>query len=147
MQDITATGTIVNIIGSTTFPLGFPITQFADDADPLDFASIQIADTAMGLNGDLISWSRAIAIPMTLNVLPGGVDDLNLQILAEANRVGRGRVSALDIITATIIYPDASLITLTNGKLIEYNPGKGIASSARLKTRTYTFSFEQKIGA
>ncbi len=76
-QDIAGYGLEVRLRASTTFPAGFTVTQFADDGDPLDVASIQIADKAMGLNGDLITWAIANPINMTLNVIPQSEDDNN----------------------------------------------------------------------
>lgn len=145
--DISGFGAVVNIIASNSFPAGFPVTQFADDSDPLDFAAIQIADTAMGLNGDLISWARAVTLPMVISVIPGTEDDTNLQNLADLNRVAQGKISAYDDITATVIYPDGTLVTLTGGKITNAPFGKSISSAGRLKTRVYTFSFEQKVGS
>lgn len=145
MPDISAAGTVVIIKASNTFPLGLTISQFADDSDPLDIGSIKIADTAMGLNGDLLRWSRAIPIPLTLNVIPETPDDTNLQILGDANRVGQGKVSARDAIDATVIYPDGNTVLLTGGILTDYMPGNSIASSMRLKTKTYMFQFENKV--
>lgn len=144
-NDITGFGVVVNVVASNTFPVGFPVTQFADDADPIDFASVKIADTAMGLNGDLVSWAKAVPLPVVLNVIPGSEDDLNLQVLADANRVGQGKVSAYDSITLTVIYPDGTVVTFTGGKITDAMFGKSIAGSGRLKTRAYAFSFEQKI--
>lgn len=146
-NDISGFGTVVQIVASNTFPVGFPVSQFADDSDPLDFPSIQIADAAMGLNGDLITWSKAVPVAMVLNVIPGSEDDLNLALLADANRVGAGKTSARDRITATVVYPDGSVTTCTGGVITNYNPGKGVASASRLKTRSYAFSFESKNGA
>jgi hypothetical protein len=59
MQNISGFGLSINIIASNSFPIGLLITEFADDSDPFDLPSIQIADKAMGLNGDLIIWSKA----------------------------------------------------------------------------------------
>jgi hypothetical protein len=146
-QDITGFGVVVTLVATTTFPVGFPITQFADDADPLDFASVKIGDVAMGLNGDLITWAKAVPLPMVLNVIPGSEDDLNLGILADANRVAQGKISAFDQVSATVAYPDGSVITLTGGKITDAPFGKSIAGSGRLKTKTYAFSFESKNGA
>ena len=146
-QDISGANTVVNIVASVTFPTGLPITQFADDADPLDMASIKIADTAMGLNGDLLVWGKAAKLPAVLNVIPGGPDDINLQILADQNRVAQGKTSAGDVITMTIIYPDGSLVTLINGRMTDAMFGKSIASgSFRLKTKSYAFEFQDKVG-
>lgn len=143
-QDISGTGVVVALRASTTFPNGLTITQFADDSDPLDIPALQIADTAMGLNGDLLLWARANPIAMTLNVVPAGIDDTNLQILGDANRVGAGKVSAKDLITASVIYPDGRVIILNKGVLKSYDPGNSIASSMRLKTKSYVFEFESK---
>lgn len=145
--DITGFGTVVTLIATTTFPVGFQVTEFADDADPLDFASVKIADTAMGLNGDLIAWAKAVPLPMVLNVIPGSQDDVNLSLLANVNRVGKGKSSPYDLITATVIYPDGTQITLTGGKMTDATFGKSISSAGRIKTRSYAFSFERNIGS
>ena len=143
-QNITGTGTVVNLICSTTFPTGINITNFADDSDPLDFSAVNIGDTAMGVNGDLVGWQRATTLPMVLNVIPGSPDDVNLQILADANRVGQGKNSANDVISATIVYPDGSVINLSGGKITTAQFGKGVSSAGRLKTKNYGFAFESK---
>ena len=145
-QDISGQGLEINIRASNTFPSGFVINQFADDADPLDIADIQIAETAMGLNGDLISWNTANPIPMITNIIPGSDDDINLGILAESNRVGRGKVSAKDKITANIVYPDGRIITLTDGKITNAPTTDSVASAGRKKSKAYTFAFENKTG-
>jgi len=144
--NITGFGLTVIITASTIFPTGLVLTQFADDADPLDFASVKIADVAMGLNGDLIKWSKAIPLPMVLNVIPSSDDDNNLQILADALRVSKGKVAALDDIGAVVSYPDGRVITLTGGALTDGMFGNSVASAGRLKTKTYAFAFENKAG-
>lgn len=146
MNEISGFGLRINIIASNTYPIGLPITQFADDADPFDLPSLQIADSAMGLNGDLLTWSKANPIKITLSVVPGGLDDAALSILFEANRVGRGKLGAQDIITMTGIYPSGNIITLINGVITDGMPGNAVASAGRLKSKTYSFSFENKTG-
>lgn len=131
---------------STTFPIGFSITQFADDADPIDLASIQVADKAIGLNGDLIYWPKASVIAVTLNVIPNSDDDRNLAILAQANRVARGKLVANDVITLAIYYPDGRYAHLTPGVLTDAMFANSIASAARLKTKPYIFAFEEITG-
>lgn len=146
MNDISGFGLKVQMIASVTFPIGIVVTEFADDTDPFDLPSLQIADTAMGLNGDLISWSKANPIKVTLSVIANSLSDDLLAILLEANRVGRGKTGARDIITMTGIYPSGSFITLSNGIITNGMPGNGVASAGRLKTKTYEFAFENKIG-
>lgn len=144
-QDVSGFSTVVNLIASVTFPVGFTVTQFADDSDPLSMDSVQIGDTAMGVNGDLVKWARAASLPMVLNVIPGSPDDVNLQILADANRVGQGKNAANDLIRATVVYPDGSFVTLTGGVITSAQFGKGISSSGRIKTKSYSFSFQGKV--
>lgn len=143
-QNITGFGIVIDLIASSTFPVGFPITQFADDADPITFNSVRIADTAMGLNGDMIQWGRATTLPMVINVIPGSVDDVNLQILADVNRVGQGKSSANDEITMTVVYPDGGVVVLTGGAITDAEFGRGISSGGRQKTKSYSFSFASK---
>lgn len=142
--NISGFGAVISLIASNTFPVGFVITQFADDADPLSMASVRIADTAMGLNGDMIKWARAATLPMVINVIPGSEDDDNLQILADANRVGQTKAGANDEITATIAYPDGEIVILKGGAMTDAEFGRGIASSGRQKTKSYAFSFASK---
>ena len=144
MSDISGYGLSIQVKASVTFPAGVTLTQFADDADPFDLPSLQIKDKAMGLNGDLITWSKANPILLTLNVLPGTDDAKNMDVLFEANRVGKGKKSAGDVITVTGIYPDGSTLSLTNGAITDGMPGTGVASAGRLKTKAYQFAFENK---
>ena len=147
MSNISGFGLIVTVRASKTFPLGIPITQFADDSDPLDIPELQIADSAMGLNGDLIAWSKANPIKATLNVIPGSINDIELAILLEANRVGRGKIGARDIITMTVLYPSLNFVTLSNGIITDGTPSSSVASAGRLKSKSYSFTFEGRIGA
>ena len=123
-QDISGFGLRVQLIASIRFPIGFSVTEFADDADPFDLPSIQVADTAMTLNGDIVSWSTPVPINLTLNVIPGSEDDDNLASLFEANRVGLGKVSTADLITLVATYPNGNFITLINGRIVNGMPGQ-----------------------
>lgn len=144
MSDISGFGIKVRITASVTFPNGVEFTQFADDADPIDIPSQQLRDKAMGINGDLVTWAKAVPIPMTLNLIPGSEDDKNAAVLAEANRTGKGKRAVNDIITATITYPDESTVTLTQGAITDAMMSSGVASAGRLKTKPYAFVFENK---
>lgn len=141
-QDISGFGLRVVVQASNTFPAGFSVTQFADDADPLDLPSLQVADKAMGLNGTMATWSKANPVPMTLNVMPGTTDDDNLQVLLAANRASAGRRPARDLITATIIYPDGRTTRCMRGKITDGPFGKSVASAGRMKSNGYIFAFE-----
>lgn len=147
MTDISAFGLRVQVVASVTFPAGITLTEFADDADPFDLPSIQQVDKAMGLNGDLVTWSKASPINVTLNLVPGGADDQNMSALAASNRVGKGKNSAQDVITITAVYPSGRVVTLTQGKLTDAMPGNSVASAGRLKSKAYAFTFENVVEA
>ena len=142
MQDISVFGIRVQVIASQTFPAGISITQFADDADPFDAPSMQIRDKAMGVNGDLISWSKANPIPVTLNVVPNSEDDKNLSVLFEANRVGKGKQGARDVISITAVYPDGRTASFSQGVITDGQPANSAQSSGRMKSKAYAFAFE-----
>lgn len=146
-NDITGFGAAVSLVASVTFPAGIAITQFSDDADSFDMPSVKIADVAMGVNGDLIKWSRAIGKPFTISVIPGSQDDINLGVLASNNNAVQGQLNTKDVITLTIVYPDQSVITFVNGFLTDAPFGNSLASSGRLKSKTYGFMFESVNGA
>jgi hypothetical protein len=147
MADISGFGLVINCVASVTFPSGFKISQFADDGDPLDLPSLQIGDKAMGVNGDMISWRKANPIAITINVIPNSEDDKNLAILFEANRAGKGKKLANDVITMTAIYPDGKTTTLTAGAITDGMPSNSVASAGRLKSKAYIFAFENIQGS
>lgn len=143
MFDVSATGLSLTIKASVTFPQGFTFTEFADDADGWDAPAIDIATTAMNLNGDLVTYSSPVPLTRTLSAIPGSPGQRNLAIIYEANRVAKGKRSARDIITVVANYPDGSTETLSNGKMTNGMPGKSVASAGRIKTNAYTLAFEQ----
>lgn len=142
MQDISGTGISIFIKAEPTLPLGFTLSLFADDADPIDLPSLEIASAAMNINGELVTWSSPQPINPTINVLAGSVDDENLSSIMEANRAANGRVIARDVITMVVNYPDGSTVTLSNGKMTSGFPGKSVASAGRMKSKAYSFMFQ-----
>ena len=141
-NNVTGFGFVVSIIASVTFPTGFTFTQASDDADPLDFASIKIGDAQMGVNGDIIIYNKAVPLPMVVNVIPGSVDDINLQTLANANRAVQGKQITNDVITVTIVYPDKTTHIFSNGVITDAQFSSSISGAGRLKTKQYSFLFQ-----
>ena len=142
MNDISVFGLRVQLQASQTFPSGISLTQFADDADPFDAPSMQIRDKAMGVNGDLITWAKATPISLSLSVVPNSEDDRNLAVLFEANRVGKGKQGARDVVNVTAVYPDGRTVSFTQGVITDGMPANSPSSAGRLKSKTYMFSFE-----
>lgn len=145
-MDIGGFGSQVTIFADQTFPNGLTITEFADDADPIDSPSIQIRDKAMGLNGRMVTWGKAQPVLLTLNVIPDTDDDINLALLFDSNRIARGKRPVKDNIDATVIYPDGTAKNFQSGVPTDYMPTNNVASSARFKTKPYSFAFESMNG-
>lgn len=145
MENIGGFGLELTLFASITFPNGLTITQFADDADAFDTPALQVRDKAMGLNGDLVVWGKAQAIVVTINVIPGSDDDINLSVIGEANRVGKGKRSVQDILSCTLAYPNGQTEDFTAGTITDYTPASGVTSAGRMKTKQYQFAFENKV--
>lgn len=141
-MDISASGISLTFTFSKTFPNGFTVTLFADDADPFDLPALIIAAVAMNVNGQMVSWSAPAPILPTINVIPGSEDDNNLAIAFEANRPAAGKRISLDVVTCVATYPDGSTVTVSNGKMLSGFPGKSVASAGRLKSKAYAFAFQ-----
>ena len=146
-NDITGFGAAISLVASVTYPAGIAITLLADDVDVLDMASVKIADVAMGVNGDAVKWSRAITKPVTISVIPGSLDDINLAILAQNNNATQGQTNNRDILTLTVLYPDGSTLTYSNGFLTDAMFGNSISSAGRIKSKTYAMQFQNVTGS
>lgn len=142
MFNVSGNGTLVNLIASVTFPVGILLSDWSDDADPVDMPAVQFGDATKGVNGDLIVWSKANPLDLTLNVIPGSSDDVLLSILMQANFPGKFKINTRDIITANIVYPDGSFVFLSSGIITSGMPGASVASAGRLKTKAYMFKFD-----
>lgn len=144
-HNVSGYGITVTLVASVTFPQGLTITQFADDSDPFDSASTAIAEAASGVNGDLVVWSKAAPIPATLSLISGSEDDYNLAALYEANRPSASKAPAGDVITMTVIYPDGSSETASEGAILSGPPMRSVASSGKQKARQYAFAFADRV--
>lgn len=140
--DISAIGVSARLTASKTFPTGFTITEFASDADPFDFPEMTIAEAEMNVNGDLVTFSAPSPLLLTLNVIPGSPADDNLSVLFEANRAGKNKLHARDMITLVASYPDGSTCTLSQGKMTAGVPANSPASAGRVKSKSYSFAFQ-----
>ena len=145
MQDIGGLGSKVTIIAVPTFPQGFTITEFASDSDPIVVDDVEVTNTEVGVNGDVVSWHRATTIPVEISVIPNSESDRNLQILVNSNRGAKNKVSLNDDITMSIAHADGTIETYTGGKIASGKIGKSISSDGKMRTGTYRFVFSNKI--
>lgn len=142
MINISGFGFSANVVASNTFPAGFNITEWADDADSVDSPDLEIADSGMGLNGDFVVWNRPVPTEVTMSVIPTSDADKNLLVLAQANRTGKNKRGARDLINLVITYPNGQVVTLENGVMVSAPMLNAIASAGRFKSHSYKFRFE-----
>lgn len=142
MQNISGFGFSAQILASKTFPAGFTITQFADDADPLDVPDLTVGDTAMGLNGDFLVWNKPTGIEVAFAIIASTDDDKNLEALLDANRVGKNKSGARDEVSVVLTYPDGSRANCGPGIIVVGPGAKSVSSQGRYKSRIYRFRFE-----
>jgi hypothetical protein len=143
--NVSASGFYLNLIASLTFPAGITLTTLADDVDPIDIPSIPIGDTGRTVNGAMVYWKTPTNTKVVLAVLPGTLEDQLLNILFQANKAKKFSINLTDIITLTTYYPDLSFTTFIDGRITAGSPSSGIATTARKKTKTYEFTFEDEV--
>jgi hypothetical protein len=142
MINISAFGLTLMVVASNTFPNGFPVTAFADDADAVDAPDHDVNDTGEGPNGNMVIWNRAVPIEVGFNLIPTSPEDVNANILLESNRAGLGKVPARDIITLVMTYPNGQVVSLTPGGIITGTLLQPVLAAGRLRSHLYRFRFE-----
>ena len=141
-QDISAIGIKFFLKASITFPIGFEITEFPSDQDPLDASQVAIGEYSMGVNGDMIMIRKAQGLEISFSLIPGTEADLAMQIIANANRVAKNKQSHSDVLTLSVMYPDGTVKVLTNGILLEAPFLTSVSSGGGFKMNTYRMAFE-----
>ncbi len=145
MENVSGTGVKAFLQASHTFPVGIWLSIFADDKDAVSSDTVNINDTAMGVNGDMVFWGTPNVVPVKFGVIDGSEDDKNLSLLLENNRVAKNKASVKDIITLTIMYPDGRKKLCVNGVIKDGAVLSSVTSNARRPSREYTFHFENVI--
>jgi hypothetical protein len=153
MVDISMAGTTISIKGAKSF---VNINEFSDDGTPISVSDIEVAGSAMNLNGVLVTWYKPTPIEVSFSLVPGSPSDIALNnflrsvsIGGKGSSVAEAAIKSLTITTPTLA--DASgatsqsgavSYTFTNGRLLRGNPGISSDSEGKAQSRTYTFVFE-----
>ena len=145
MQNVTATGTRITLYSQPTFPNGITLSTLPADTDPLDSPAVQLAEWQTGANGDLILYKHPVPIEVNFSTVAGSEEDKALEILFDANRVAKNKISYNDVITLVIQYPDGHSAVLSNGFLVRGTAVIGISGDGKLKTRQWSCVFESKV--
>lgn len=147
MIDISGSGTKITIVALSSFPMGFTLSQFADDIDPIVAKEIETTGTELLYDGSLFIFDKAAAIELTVGVIAGGSDDINLKILLQARKSNVSILPFVDMTSAIVTYPDGGRAMVSSGSIISGPLIDGVQSSGRKKGNSYTFLFGSFAGA
>lgn len=158
--DISATGAKVAIMFSDGTEI--EVTHFSDEGTPFESGDVDVSTNQKNLNGDMISSRTPSVYPVSLTVIPGSEEDLQLQgKLQEASLQpgGVNAVSDLWIESMQIFIPTINssvgagmsgshlVYTWTKGRFKTGSTGPSTSAEGRLSARTYGFEFEKYVPA
>lgn len=146
MIDLSGFGLKATVVAIQTFPMGFSISQFADDVDPLDIQDDVPGGYQMLYDGSLFSFTQANPILIKVGVIPGSEDDINLKILLGARRMSNSLLPISDVTSMVVSYPDGGRAVFSNGSIISGPPSDSIKNSGRKRGNTYMFAFGSSLG-
>lgn len=146
MHNIGGFGTQATIIALSTFPMGFRVSQFADDEDAIKAKEIEPFGYEMLYDGSIFPYSKNAPVEVSVSVIAGSEDDTNLKILLNSKT---SRISLLpfdDVTSMIITYPNAGRVILSNGTIIRGPALDTVQAVGRRSSNTYTFVFGSNQG-
>ena len=147
MIDISGFGARITILAIQSFPVGFVLSQFADDQEPLAIEDIEATGHEMLMDGSIFIFDKAVPVKIMVAVIPGSSDDINLKILLQARKGAASILPLPDITSMVISCPDGGKALFTNGSIIKGPLADTIQQSGRKKGNVYTFIFGSFAGA
>lgn len=142
MENISSFGLMAVLTSSRTFPVGLPITKFADDNDSIRVPEFKLGDGKMDLNGNLIRSKNAQPVPLSMALIPDSAEDQALAMLLNANRIAKTNPPVDDSITLVVHWPNSSIVTYTKGIIVGGPASLSGTGAGRLSSNVYTFEFE-----
>jgi len=143
MSDISANGAVVTLQAFPTFgnkPI--PLTAWATDTDPFDIPELEILQSEMNINGEMVSWATPKPISVNLALIPGSPDAILMGFLLENNRVGFLKPSTKDVINITVTYPNEKPKVFRMGRISAGTPHPGSSANGKKKPVTFKFVFQ-----
>lgn len=127
--------------------MGFSVSQFADDINPLDIEEVETTGFDMLYDGSLFAFDKAAPVKVTLGVIAGTDDDIALKILLQARKAASSIIPLPDITSMVITYGNGGRALLSNGTITKGPLADTIMNTGRTKGNQYTFVFGSFNGA
>jgi len=147
MIDVSGFGTGIVVLSLQSFPFGFQLKQFADDVDPISAKEVDAIGFEMLYDGDLFAFDKAAPIEVSVGVIAGSEDDINLKILLQSKKGSASILPLPDITSMVITYPDGGRVILSKGTILRGPLVDTVLATGRKKGNTYTFVFAAFTGA
>lgn len=149
MINVSGFGTGIVIVSTSSFPMGFSVDKFADDKDPIAGKEVEPIGTELLYDGSLFAFDKASALELSISVIAGSEDDINLRILLNTKKGSfRFLPGAIpDMTTLIATFPDGGRVILSQGTIIRGPAIDTILANGRRQSNTYTFMFGSYIGA
>lgn len=153
MIDISFTGGWIDIkMGS----FHTQIVEFSDEGSPVEVDDVEVTGEAVTLNGQAVYWRKPSLYHVTVTVIPGSQNDLDLQRMLHASKVQNGEsvtpISELTV-TMTINAPKINESngsqqtgrkwTFKNGRFLRGKIGMQTDPEGKMSAMAYSFAFEQ----
>lgn len=141
IYDVSFAGTVINIGGAT-------ITDFMDDAHPIDVQDTDVCNIEWDCNGCMIRTIKPSAVIISVTVIPGSPSDNKLKTIWKKNLCQEGSVDlsyANQGLSCSISSgnPKVGSYTFRGGTCVS---GAGAITSngqGKMGGNTYTFAFTQ----
>lgn len=144
-QEVSANGVKLMLFASVSYPVGVEIATFNPGDDPISADDLTIAETEMGVNGNMIVYRTPYAYNMVFNITPMTEVDQILENIANADRIASGKLSAKNILTLQVIYPQGRILTYIDGALTGIPGGFSSSGNGRINGRRYAMTFRNMV--
>lgn len=146
IQDVSFAGSSITIAWAGG--AGTVITQFMDDANPIDIQDVEVSTVGVNCNGSMIRNAKPNLIMVSVTVIPNSDDDMALRSMWRKFRVqgtGSGNWSKSVSLTVNLGTQDSKTkkrsYSYTNGTMVSGPGGPVSNAEGKMQGRTYTFAF------
>lgn len=141
MIDISTAGSGITIFTLRSFPMGFRLSAFADDADALDVEQTEVTGFERLYDGTIFSYDKNSPVLLSVGIIPNTDDDINLKILLQSRKPAKATIPIADDVTMVIGYADGGRNVLSNGVILGGAMADSLLASGRKKSNVYHFAF------
>ena len=141
MQNVSGFGLGITLLALQSFPMGFPLSQFADDVAPIEVFPTEAVGYEMLYDNTLFAFDKAAPVRLAVSVIPDTSDDINLKILLQARKATSSLIPLPDITSIVISYSNGGIVMLTNGTILSGPLADTIIPTGRKRGNTYNFVF------